>query len=210
VLLIAATGCLAFAVGFLPQLLAYKALNGHFGPSTLVTRKMTWTAPHALEVLASPQHGLFIWTPLAALALAGLVLLALRGAVTARRVALCALLMVALQVYITGSVESWTVAGAFGQRRFVALTILLTIGLAAVLGAARAGAMRVATYAVLAICVWWNLALIAAFGTGMMNRQRLEPGRNAYVAFVALPAMIPDLTYRYLFDRDSFYQQRPQ
>ena len=37
--------------------------------------------------------------------------------------------MVALQVYVGGSVESWTVAGAFGQRRFVALTVLLVIGL---------------------------------------------------------------------------------
>ena len=32
--------------------------------------------------------------------------------------------MVAVQIYVSGSVESWTVAGAFGQRRFVALTIL--------------------------------------------------------------------------------------
>ena len=41
------------------------------------------------------------------------------------------LLMVAAQVYVSGAVESWTVAGAFGQRRFVAVTILLVIGLAA-------------------------------------------------------------------------------
>ena len=46
-----------------------------------------------------------------------------------------ALLMVALQIYVGGSVESWTVAGAFGQRRFVALTVLLGIGLAAGLAA---------------------------------------------------------------------------
>ena len=39
--------------------------------------------------------------------------------------------MVALQVYVSGAVESWTVAGAFGQRRFVAMTILLVVGLAA-------------------------------------------------------------------------------
>ena len=39
--------------------------------------------------------------------------------------------MVASQVYVAGSVESWTVAGAFGQRRFVNLTIILVIGLAA-------------------------------------------------------------------------------
>ena len=137
----AIAGCLAFAIGLLPQLLAYKALNGHFGPSTLVTRKMNWQAPHALEVLASPEHGFFLWTPLAALAIAGLVVLAVRGQMPARRIASCALLMVALQIYVSGSVESWTVAGAFGQRRFVALTILLTIGLAALLAALRAHAL---------------------------------------------------------------------
>ena len=32
---------------------------------------------------------------------------------------------------------------------------------------------------VLALCVWWNIALIVEFGTGLMNRQRLEPRRNA-------------------------------
>ena len=26
---------------------------------------MTWYAPHALEVLFSPAHGFFFWTPLA-------------------------------------------------------------------------------------------------------------------------------------------------
>ena len=35
-------------------------------------------------------------------------------------------------VYVGGSVESWTVAGAFGQRRFVGLTILLVLGVATV------------------------------------------------------------------------------
>ena len=42
-----------------------------------------------------------------------------------------------------------------------------------------------------------------------MDRQRLEPRRNAYDAFVTVPRMVPDLAYRYLFDRASFYQQRP-
>ena len=39
----------------------------------------------------------------------------------------------------------------------------------------------------LGLCVWWNVALIAEFGTGLMNRQRLELGKNAYDAFVTLP-----------------------
>jgi hypothetical protein len=203
-------GTAAFAVAMLPQLLAYKALNGHYGPSSLVIRKMSWTSPHALGVIASPAHGFLIWTPIAAIAILGLVVLAIRGTGQARRIATCALVMVAVQIYVSGSVESWTVAGAFGQRRFVALTVLLTLGLAAMLQFARARVPRALTIGVLAVCVWWNVALIAAFGTGLMDRKRLEPGKNAYVAFVTLPKMIPDLAYRYVFDRASFYRQRPQ
>jgi hypothetical protein len=202
------TGCFAFAVGLLPQLFAYKALNGHFGPSRLVMRKMNWQAPHALEVLGSPEHGFFLWTPLAALALAGLLVLALRGQAHARRVAWCALLMVAVQVYVSGSVESWTVAGAFGQRRFVALTILLTIGLAALVAAVPRGWPRRALALTLGLCVWWNVALIAAFGTGLMNRQRLELKKNAYDAFITLPQQLPGLAHRYFLDRTSFYRPK--
>ena len=207
-LLVAATGCFAFAIGLLPQLLAYKALNGRFGPSRLVMRKMNWQAPHAIEVLASPEHGFFLWTPLAALALAGLVVLAVRGQAHARRVAWCALLMVAVQIYVSGSVESWTVAGAFGQRRFVALTILLTIGLAALVAAVPRGVARPALALTLGLSVWWNVALIAEFGTGMMNRQRLELRKNAYDAFVTLPQQLPGLAHRYFLDRNSFYRQK--
>jgi hypothetical protein len=204
----AVAGTLAFAVGFLPQLLAYKALNGHFGPSQLVTRKMSWHAPHALGVMASPEHGFFVWTPLAVLAIGGLFLLALRGQAHVRRIGWCALIMVALQIYVSGSVDSWTVAGAFGQRRFVALTILLTIGLAAWLASIPRGVWRPLTGVIVGLCVWWNVALMAQFGTGLMNRQRLELRRNAYTAFVTLPRALPDLVYRYLADRESFYSRR--
>jgi hypothetical protein len=203
---VAAAGSVAFATGLLPQLLAYKALNGRYGPSTLVTRKMNWQAPHTLEVVASPEHGFFIWTPLAALAIAGLIVLARRGNETARRVARCALVMVAVQIYVSGSVESWTVAGAFGQRRFVALTVLLTIGLASLLHALPRNVLRPVAGVCIAVCVWWNVALMAAFGSGLMNRQKLEPRQNAYVAFVTLPRMLPNIAYRYLFSRESFYR----
>ena len=128
-------GVVAAVAAFTPQALAYIALNGHIGPSRLVVRKMTWTAPHAVEVMASPAHGFFVWTPLAVLAILGLFVLWRRLAPGQRHIAACLLLMTAVQVYVAGSVESWTVAGAFGQRRFVALTPILTMGLAALLAA---------------------------------------------------------------------------
>ncbi|MDQ3350106.1 MAG: hypothetical protein M3545_19340, partial [Acidobacteriota bacterium] len=223
----AAAGCAAFVLGYLPQLLAYQALNGRPRPSELVTRKMNWAAPHALQVLASPEHGFFFWTPLAVLCLAGLVVAAilrrrlgtpesglgltaeaLRGpgakagagdpgiTTDRRRVAACMLLMVALQVYVSGAVESWTVAGAFGQRRFVSVTVLLVIGLAALREAIPARAPRMLLHVAVGVAIWWNVALMAAFATRMMDRQRLEPRRNAYDAFVTLPRLAPALIYK--------------
>ena len=138
---------------FTPQAAAYLVLNGHLGPHSSVGRKMNWMAPHALQVLFSPEHGFFVWTPLALIALAGLSLFlppkaeaTRRTAVASafrrkRQAALCLLLMVALQIYVGGSVESWTVAGAFGQRRFIALTAAMVIGYAAA-SALRAASSR--------------------------------------------------------------------
>jgi hypothetical protein len=253
-------GAVAFGIAYLPQVAAYWVINGYLGPSKLVARKLTWTSPHALGVLASTEHGLLFWTPLVLLSIAGLVWLAVRpgpansrwvGSLSAvspradvrrsdsrvegaasdrRRVAICLLLMAISQVYIAGCVESWTVAGAFGQRRFVGLASLFVVGLAALLALARAawalpeptstsatasssetrstprrGPQIVCAIAI-GLGVWWNLGLMAQFGAGLMDRQRLELGRNTYQTFVTIPLRLPELAYRYLFARRSFYQ----
>jgi hypothetical protein len=238
----AAIGAGAFIVGWTPQLLAYMTLNGRPGPSQYVTRKMSWHSPHALQVLFDPNHGFFVWTPLALIGLAGLMLVAARGASTLRtrlrasgasarqapphppsrlwrfgeaspaapRLAALLLLMVALQVYVSGAIESWTVAGAFGQRRFVGITIILIVGLSALWQAAAPRTGRRAATLVVLLAVWWNLGLIALFGTRMMDRQRVEPRRNAYDVFVTLPRMAPGLAWRYVTARDSFYDAPPR
>jgi hypothetical protein len=212
-----ATGVTAAALSYLPQLAAYQALNGHPGPGREVARKMTWSSPHALEVLWSPAHGLFFWTPLALIAIVGLVWLAAKrprdAAPDASWIALVAILMVALQTYVSGSVESWTVAGSFGQRRFVALTPILALGLAVWSEKARAAARvtpRVLVTGLMALLVWWNIGLMAQFGLHLMDRQRLSLGRNARTTFIDLPLAMPSLVVRYFTDRASFYRQPRQ
>jgi len=213
----ALAGCLAFALAYLPQLIAYQALNGRPRPSPLVTRKMHWHSPHALQVMADTDHGFLFWTPLAILAIAGLILMTTADRPSpsmpdaplradARRIGACMLLMIALQVYVSGAVASWTVAGAFGQRRFIGITIFLVVGLAALREWIRTDRGRIAANVAIVICVWWNLALTAEFGTSMMDRQKLELKRNAYDAFVTLPRMAPGLMYRYFTERASFYK----
>jgi hypothetical protein len=216
-----AAGAAVFVLCMVPQAWAYLILNGRIGPADVTSNKMYWTAPHALRVLLSPEHGFLIWTPLALLSLAGLLAASLasggQGPVRGirsdtgdtrqrRRIAICLLVMIAGQVYITGSVDTWTVAGSFGQRRFVGTTVILVAGLALLL-AQRQGWSRRMVAAAMALSIWWNLGLMAQFGTGMMDRQRLEPARNAYNTFVVVPRTLPDLVYRYLFNRSSFYRQ---
>ncbi|MDP6607535.1 MAG: hypothetical protein QF463_00520 [Vicinamibacterales bacterium] len=208
---VASAGTCVFGLCYAPQAMSYLALNGRFGPPEVITGKMNWLALYAPQVLFSPEHGLFVWTPLLLVAAGGLLRMAwparARSAdgVVTRRIGLLLCLMAATQIYVTGSVESWTSAGAFGQRRFVGLTILWVVGLAAALQAVRGIGVRRAFWAACALSVWWNLGLMAQFGAGTMDRQRLELGKNVYNTFVVFPRQLPQLAYRYLFDRESFY-----
>ena len=223
VVLRAAAGATTFLLAYAPQLASYQALNGHPFPTTKVTRKMTWTSPHFFDVLLSPEHGLFFWTPLALVAIVGLVLLAVRASRVAshrsqpdtafhRRehpdlgwIAALLLLMCGLQVYVSGSVESWTVAGAFGQRRFVALTPLLTVGLAALQPPAEATVRRWIGLAAAVVLIWWNIGLMAQFGLHLMDRQRLSLASNTRVTFIELPRLAPSIVVRYFTNLESFY-----
>ena len=204
-------GVLTALATYVPQAAAYVALNGRLGPPDVVAGKMVWSAPYALQVMLSPQHGFFVWTPLAPVALLGVGLLVFRHGSPdrewqeLRRIGTALLLMVAGQVYVSGSIEGWTVAGAFGQRRFVGLTVILVIGLSALLRAVGSRPHRRALWATIALCVWWNLALMVQFGTGTMDRQQLVLSENFYNAFVVVPGQLPRIVYRYLFDRQSFY-----
>jgi len=215
----AALGVMTAVVVYLPQALAYLALNGHLGPSSLVGRKMTWTAPHALAVVFSPEHGWLLWTPLVALAAAGWVLMLMRRSIggpdhdaarAVRRIGICLWLTVLSQVYIAGSVESWTLAGAFGQRRLVSVTFAVVIGLAFLLATPRARVAKAVTAGVIAAGIWWNIGLMIQFGAGLMDRQRLDLARNSYNTLVVVPQRLPEIAYRYVFERQRFYHPAPE
>jgi hypothetical protein len=219
----AAAGVAGFAIAFAPQAWAYIVLNGRLAPASPVSAKMRWDAPHAWQVLFSTEHGFFFWTPLGLLCAAGLVALMLRrthatiapaplsiAPADHRWVAACLLLMFASQVYIAGAVDTWTVSGAFGQRRFVGTTALLVVGLAGLFHAAAAWRRTVLTGTLALVAVWWNLGLMVQFGAGLMDRQRLDLAENARNTFMVVPRALPDLAARYLFDRSSFYQQPDQ
>ncbi len=136
-----------------------------------------------------------------------------RASPTRAWIALVLIVMVALQIYVSGSVESWTVAGSFGQRRFVALTPILALGLAVWTGKARAAsgsAPRVLVGTLVpsssgGTSVSWHSSVFTSWiGSGSAL------GRNARTTFVELPLEMPSLVARYFTDRASFYRQPRQ
>jgi len=200
-----AVGAVAL-VTLVPQLLTYRALTGRFGPSRLVTRKITYWSPHFLEVLFDPGHGLYAWAPLLLLATAGLVL-----ALWQRRDVVTALLAVGLllQVWINGALESWTQAGAFGSRRFVAATPLFAWGLAALVAGARKHLGRVPVAAALALFAWWNVSLMVQFGLKLMDRQRLEWPKVAVNQFTEVPSRLGRVAVLFFTDRERLVREAP-
>jgi hypothetical protein len=185
-----------------PQLLAYKAINGSFGPSTYVARKMNWASPHFFEVLLNPGHGLLVWSPILLIAVVGLIVLCVR-----RRQIVPTLLLLSLlaQVWISGAVESWHMAGAFGARRFLSSTFVFAWGLAFVLAALISRGRRWLGALVVVALVWWNLSLMAQFALRLINsegsRQHLEWPRVALNQFTLVPSRAARAGYLFFADR---------
>jgi len=194
----------AAVLAFVPQLFAYRAINGAFGPSRLVTRKMSYSSPHFLEVLVDPGHGLFVWAPLLLVAILSLGFVAAR-----RRDVLAATLLLAFvaQAWINGSVESWTQAGAFGSRRFVGASVIFAWGLAFAATAARERLGAGARVAVLAAFAWWNVSLMVQFGLRLMDRQKLEWPRVAVNQVVEVPRRLARTAYLYVVDRERLLEE---
>jgi hypothetical protein len=206
----AATRALAMAATtalvMLPQLLVYRSLTGRFGPSRLVTRKVSYASPHFWEVLFDPAHGLFAWTPLLLLATIGLGLAPWqrRDAVTAA-FALGGL----LQVWMNGALESWTQAGAFGSRRFVDATPVFAWGLAALVQALWPRVGRVPIAAGIALFAWWNVSLMVQFGLKLMDRQRLEWPKVAVNQLTEVPARLGKVAVLFFTDRERLVREAP-
>jgi hypothetical protein len=197
----------AAALVVAPQLFAYHALNGRYGPSRLVGRKMTWWSPHVLEVLFDPGHGLFLWTPLLLLAVTGL-LLAVRRRETRRLSGLLALGLLS-QVWINGCIESWSQAGAFGSRRFVDVTVVFAWGLAVLVDRLLPRLGTAALTAAVALFAWWNVSLMVQFGLRLMDRQRLEWPRVAVSQFTEVPPRLLRVAALFFTDRERLVREAP-
>ena len=136
----------------LPQLAIYHAVTDHWiiSPYALIPGAETLHAPRVWDVWFSTQKGLFFWSPILLVSVAGLWLRhpLVRGA---RWSVVTAFLVISVLI---GSWHDWQFGGSYGHRGFTDILPLLVIPIAAVIAwALRAPAPVRATMSVIGVLI---------------------------------------------------------
>jgi hypothetical protein len=168
-----------------------------------------WRSPYFIAVLFSSEHGLFSWTPLLLLAIAGLILFKWREP----RVG-APLLAAALAFYVfIACYPDWAGISSFGNRFFVSLTPLFILGLSVLLQrvASLFRSQRAAVAAVslvLAAFVLWNAAFMLQWGEHLIPpRGPISWSEMVHNQFSVVPRQITAHLENYLFHRHDLMRQ---
>ena len=163
------------AVGYLPQGITSYLLYGHWVTSSPTELGATFQAGVFVDALFSSRYeGWISWTPMIALALAGLVVLMRRGhSAEARRLAFAAILGV-IALYLMDVFHPYSRPGAaFGARRYVSGSPLIAIGIAGALNV-EGGRFRWTVTRFLWALVAWNIWLLTCYEL-LVNVYRVYP-----------------------------------
>ena len=117
--------CALFA--FLPQMAAWKVLyGGYLSRPPGVYQKFDWSTPKLIELFVGLRRGIFVWTPLLAFCMAGLVMGFFRGP---RFLRYCVPVL-AFALYFNSVIPKWWVGASFSERRMVDYSVIFAVGLA--------------------------------------------------------------------------------
>lgn len=159
-------------LALLPSFVARQIVFGNpFSVGPYALRTWNWTSPVFAQVLFSKSHGLFVFTPIVVLAIAGLFHLR-----SLNRILGTICLLITLVFYsLISCFPWWYGAVGFGNRFFVSLTPIFILGLASAFAWATRlwGDERTASFRLIPITlllVVWNLGLVYQWQTHLMPR----------------------------------------
>lgn len=159
---------LCATIGFLPQMIAWKAIYGSWLAVSPVGPEIRWWDPHLVDILFSSRNGLLSWSPVLYFGAAGLLLFTAAHPA----VGVPMILAVALMTYFNASVQDWWGSAGFGGRRFDGTIPMFVVGVAAFLrwavAVTRRHPLRVVGGAG-ALLAGWNLALMSAANSGTVR-----------------------------------------
>ena len=158
----------AAVVGFLPQMLVWKAIYGQYFAVSPVGPQIRWWAPRISDILWSSRNGLFATSPILYVGAIGLVLM-IRSS---PGFALPALAIFAAMTFFNASIQDWWGSAAYGMRRFDGMVPILAVGVAVALerlSGLVARAPQVVACTAAALLVLWNLTFMQAALSGVFG-----------------------------------------
>jgi hypothetical protein len=201
---------LALLISLAPTFITRAIVFGgflHFGSYSALA--WDWSAPNWRSVLFSPEHGLFSWTPILALAIAGLFF----APRPARSITLYLAVPTVAFYYVISSYPYWHGMASFGNRFFISLTPIFIFGLALLLQ--RFGTLfnsprrALAAAAVpLALVILWNLGFIFQWGAHLIPpRGPVSFSEVVHNQFFVVPRQLVADLQGYLFRRKTLMRQ---
>jgi hypothetical protein len=119
---------LGFTLGLLPQLIFWQILYERFwiSPYLINGEYFNFFNPHILPVLFQPPYGLFIWTPILIVGIAGFFLFEYPKH---KLVKIVFPAIIIGQIYLVSSWSTWWQGASYGGRMFVSSIPLLAFGI---------------------------------------------------------------------------------
>jgi hypothetical protein len=158
----------AATVGFLPQMLAWKAIYGSFLAVSPVGPQIRFADPHLIDILWSSRNGLFSTSPVLAAAALGLLLYAR----SVPAIGVPCLVVLAAMTYFNATIQDWWGSAGYGGRRFDGTLPIFCIGAAYVaqraIGFVRRFPGPVITAAAVGL-VLWNVTQMAIAQAGILR-----------------------------------------
>jgi Dolichyl-phosphate-mannose-protein mannosyltransferase len=192
---------IAILAGFIPTLITKKIIYGSYFYLGY-TERWFWKSPALLKVCFSSEHGLFSWTPILLLSVAGLFLLRRYD----RDLSIFLIGGFLVYLYAIGCYENWAGISSFGNRFFVSLTPLFVLGLASFFGwtASKWRERQSTTFAwgITALFILWNMGLIFQWGTHLIPARGPISWRDAaYNQYAVVPEQVTQTLRSYLVRR---------
>lgn len=162
-----------------------------------------FTSPPILPELFSAKHGLFSWTPIALLAVLGLVMLWRKGQ---QRIAVGLLAVFGFLLYLSAAYVTEE-QSSFGNRLFVHFTPGFVVGAAMFLSWLRARRKEVATIGV-GVLVTWNALFAFQWAWGLLpKRGAVNWAQMARQQFTTAPKEIGRVAVRFFTDRQGLIDE---
>ncbi|MGB0371122.1 MAG: hypothetical protein ACPGN3_07190 [Opitutales bacterium] len=164
--------CALFTLALAPvitQLIAWKIIYGSFLINTYAHNEegFYWSTPALLEVLFSPNHGLFYWHPVLLIGLAGFIVFSKHQ----KEIGIAWLISLGATYYVNASWWCWWLGSSFGLRNFEASVLFFMVGFSYFLNSIRSReSYWVAAKYGLLVFTLWNINICVLYSADAISR----------------------------------------